>query len=370
MQIGFDIRAPTQQERGAFASKNYNAGDIIASFPIEACIALGESQKGHGVFPAENAHGLAIQITTNKTFLLEHLPYFSTLPPANLTLTSELFTEELEESLQSPQLAKLINRERAITDAIYYGMYVNEDNPTKDFDAIPDLLGSSEAMHPYAFRYISSIINSRHFSVSDQHDNIRYFLMPVADMINCDASSTNVQHMNNGTDLLIMATKPIRAGEELFNSYMPGLDHRNDMTLAGYGFVRKLEVPLLPATDLPTYDPEHPYNPTPADDSEFYGPNGKYNTVDEYERLGTLLAETQTTEGEDQSILDSGTLSEWQEEVVVTFRMERKKAIRMAMKAIFKNISSRSDLVQEDLDADMVGEDIVRDGEPAGASSA
>jgi hypothetical protein len=143
--------------------------------------------------------------------------------------------------------------------------------------------------------------------------------------------------------LVIRARAPIKKGEELFLAYLPGLDHRNDVSLTGYGFIRSLERPLLPASDLPTFNTERPYEETPPTDDVFYGPEGSYNTEEELERLKTLLAECPTTLAEDEALLNGEkidgaiNLSDYKSRVIVEFRAERKKALILAIEAIERN---------------------------------
>ena len=140
--------------------------------------------------------------------------------------------------------------------------------------------------------------------------------------------------------MYIRAIRPIFKGDELLLPYLPGLDHRNDVSLTGYGFIRKLERPILPGTDLPIFDPENPYEPTPQSDSTFYGPQGSHNTIEEVNRLQGLLSAAGTTLEEDKALLKSGKLKrdEWKMKAVVEFRVERKKAIQLAIEAINKEL--------------------------------
>ena len=112
------------------------------------------------------------------------------------------------------------------------------------------------------------------------------------------------------------------------------MDHRNDVSLAGYGFVRTLAQPLLPATDLPTFDPEAPYKATPGSDAAFYGPGGEWNTEAEYARLAVLLREAQASEEEDLAVLEMGELKDWRERAVVEFRVQRRRALQRAVAAV------------------------------------
>lgn len=142
--------------------------------------------------------------------------------------------------------------------------------------------------------------------------------------------------------MYIRAIRPISAGEELYLPYLPGLDHRNDMSLTGYGFIRKLKRPILPATDLPTFDPENPYEPLPLTDAPFYGPEGSHNSVAEILRLQGLLSACGTTLKEDEALLKSGKVTEnWKMRTVIEFRVERKKAMQLAIRAIEEELLKR-----------------------------
>lgn len=56
---------------------------------------------------------------------------------------------------------------------------------------------------------------------------------------------------------------------QLTQLYHDELLHRPDMSLMVYGFVGDTDKPLLPASDLPTYDPASPYEHTAASDNEY-----------------------------------------------------------------------------------------------------
>jgi len=184
-------------------------------------------------------------------------------------------------------------------------------------------------------------VSSREFGFHAANGTHTDYLVPVADMCNNDGERYNVQQSNDGTKFYITAVQPIAAGQELLLPYLPGLDHRNDITLAGYGFVLKRDVPILPATDLPTFDPEAPYAPTPATDAEYYGPLGSFNTEEELRRLGGLLEAAGTSEDDDVRLLESENVTDWREGVVLEYRVQRKKAIRLAMAAIRKELVSK-----------------------------
>jgi hypothetical protein len=92
----------------------------------------------------------------------------------------------------------------------------------------------------------------------------------------------------------------------------------------------------LLAVDLPTYDPDSPFNET-KDDKWFHGPGGKFNTRAEVARLKALLeeAEENTTLEEDEKLVQSGAdgkvFEDWKEEMVVKLRLGRKKALKKAI---------------------------------------
>lgn len=285
---------------------------------------------------------------TNTSFFQDFNPYFATLPTPDQVLTSELFTDDHIEELQSPELAKLVKRERIIADAVYYGIYKDEDSG-RAYAPLQHALGDNAPTFQ-SFRYLTALITSREFGVhSPDGRHIGDYLVPGADMCNNNPERINIQQTNDGKFIYLVATKDIQPGEELFLPYLPGLDHRNDHTLAAYGFVRMLSVNdnrafLLPATDLPTYDPEQPYAPTPDSDDEFYGAHGKFNTMEEHARLKSLLDGMETTIDEDARLLkQSSNTSDWRSDMIVKFRLKRKLALKKAMHTILKRIEEHNE---------------------------
>ena len=333
-QINFEIKTTPQiAYRGAFALKDFNAGDEIAAVPATSLIAL-ENNDG---FPSEHAYALAVRMATNLKFTGEFSPYFLTLPHPNETLTSETFTDELVAGLQSPELELLINRERGVMAAVYLGRYTRSDGFT--YEPLSKAMGEEDAFPLPLFAHLTSLVSSREFSFHNP-DGTKASdrLAPGIDMINNNPYRENCQQFDDGHYLYIRATTPIQAGDELFLPYLPGLEHRNDMSLSAYGFVRQSHNqtrPLLPATDLVTYDRQDPYKTTPASDvGVFYGKGGSHNTEKELERLQSLLRKANTTLEEDELELGAGSFADWKEEMVVKFRVERKKAVHLAMRAI------------------------------------
>jgi hypothetical protein len=294
-------------------------------------------------------------MATNPTFMARFAPYFSTLPKPNETLTSELFTDKMMSELQSEKLKDIVERERAIMAGVYFGKFTNQDT-NKTYEPIPKVLGSKEAFPVVLFAYLTAMISTREFTFHNEDGSKGADRMvAVVDMFNNDNDKTNAQQYTDGSSMVVRATSSITKGDELFLPYLPGLDHRNDVSLTGYGFIRKLDRPLLPASDLPTFDPEQPYSETRLTDEVFYGPFGSYNTEEELERLKKLLAECPTTLAEDEALLLSGEsndeeidLNDYRYRVIVEFRVERKKALTLAIEAIEQELALKNEREEEE----------------------
>lgn len=75
---------------------------------------------------------------------------------------------------------------------------------------------------------------------------------------------------DNGSKLLLLlATRPIAAGEELTLQYKAGVLHRPDASLLLYGFLPPSPddgIPLLPVVDLPSFMAANPFRPSVATD--------------------------------------------------------------------------------------------------------
>lgn len=329
-----------RKERGGYATRNFFPGDVIAAIPEPIIIDL-ENNDGHA---AEHAYELAIRMTADPEFFAFFLPYFSTLPRPNETITSEGFSDMMAEQLQSPVLKKMVNRDRATMAAIFQGRFISAVADGREFIPMSEVFEEPDAFgNILAFRHLTSIISSREFSFATADGSKGPDrLVPAIDMINNNADLVNCDQHTDGKNLYLVATKPIVKGEELFLSYMPGLDHRNDITLTTYGFIRKLDRPLLPASDLPTFNEDSPYQPTPWSDDQLYGPNGTFNNPRELKRLQDLLNSTGTTQEEDEELLHAEHMKDWRNKLILEFRIERKKALRNAIKAITKELSRMS----------------------------
>lgn len=208
-------------------------------------------------------------------------------------------------------------------------------------------------------------MGSRDFAVQVRpgEERSRYFLVPVADLINHD-DNPNAERSDNGTHLLEKAMRNIPKGTEITNAYQTNVIHRNDLSLLIYGFIQNK--PLMCATDLPKYTSADPYSATAVDDSLFYGRDGRFNTKAEYQRLAALLYEIPSSDDIDRALLWSrsfwgwpiyklrcssrveGWLGvdcpaplpkfTWKEEMLLKFRIHRRKMIKTAMKKIKRQL--------------------------------
>ena len=192
-QIGFEVLTSPGGERGGYASENYAIGDVVAAIPASACIAL----ENNGGFPAEHAYELTLRMARNASFVAEYAPYFSALPYPNQTLTSEVFSEALIEALQSPELKKIVKRERAVMAAVYAGKYVSQDDGLPRYFPLPEMLESEDPFHFMFFAHLTGLISSREFSFANEDGSqAADRLVPVADMLNNNPDKTNVQQFS------------------------------------------------------------------------------------------------------------------------------------------------------------------------------
>jgi hypothetical protein len=119
---------------------------------------------------------------------------------------------------------------------------------------------------------------------------------------------------------------------QITNDYQPGVIHRPDTSLHIYGFVAPADPPLLPATDLPTFNNAAPWAVSAPTDDGFHGPNGTHLTEAERARLRALIDAAPTTLAEDAALLAGGELDgDAKMRTVVEFRVARKRALARAL---------------------------------------
>jgi len=279
------------------------------------------------------------------SFNVTYATYFSTLPKPDAVVMPQMWSPEHVTALQAPVLEAVADYARRVTEEIYYGNYSGVSYPP-----MADSLG--DKMSISSFKYVAALVGSRFFGIDAKDiesnatdashtisENSRKqveYLAPVVDLVNHanDVQGKNAWQTTYKGFLKLRALRPIRSGEEVRYNYQPGVVHRNDMSLLIYGFIQKLNPPMLCSIDLPTFTLPHLYAKTPETDDDFYGSRGAYNTVEEYERLGSLLAEMPTTEAEDVALLESGQVTDQVEHLLIEFRIERKRALMWARRQI------------------------------------
>ena len=273
----------------------------------------------------------------NPGFNASQALYWATLPPPADVLSPELFTDAQLQLLQIPELERLLRLHRTVAANVFYG-----NNSWGGYAPLPEVVAGTRkgaTVSLDAFCHLAGIIGTRDFALSELVEGAAgpggptFFLVPVADMVN-HADVASAERRDNGTHLLMTATRDLAPGDAVTNNYQSDVIHRNDMSLYIYGFVQESSAARLCAVDLPTYEPSAPFGSTADDDSAFHGPGGRFNTPAELARLRALLEKMPTSEAEDAALLESGSLPGWKEETIVRFRMWRKAALRKAAEAV------------------------------------
>jgi len=131
-------------------------------------------------------------------------PYFSTLPMPNQTVTSDVFTDQMMNELQSKMLKEVVEGERTIMAGVYYGKFTNKETGTT-YEPIPSALKSTDAFPVVLFAHLTAMISTREFTFNNE-DGSRAAdrMVPVVDMINTDADKLNIQQYSKISDLFIM----------------------------------------------------------------------------------------------------------------------------------------------------------------------
>ncbi|EFN50775.1 hypothetical protein CHLNCDRAFT_142491 [Chlorella variabilis] len=310
-------------ERGAFATKDLKPDEVIVSLPFKAVLRLKDLD--HAAFPAEYARHLLAAMHNEPSHNATWGVFWETQPGPEGVFTPEVYTDEHLALLQCPELEGLARGQRHVTEQIYDGSY-----PHATLEPFVKTV-PADKVSPDIFKYVSSLVGSRYFGFYRDADSekVASHLLPLLDAINHD-DDPNAWRSDDGDNVLITATKPIKKGEEITFNYQPNIVHRADMSLYIYGFVIQRDQPLLCAVDLPGFDPKDPFGPTPQDDAD-YELGGKLATRAELDRLSARLAAAGTSEAEDQALLQSGTVTDWRHKAILEFRVMRKRALRQTI---------------------------------------
>lgn len=172
------------------------------------------------------AYELVNRIYSDENFNQTYGLFFNTQPAVDELLTIELLPEELLDEIQIPYLQQILyNAHMDIVD-FYYG-----ETGDPNFKSIPELVGdfSDNHLSLEMFLRYSALISSRAFEYNDT-----LTLAPVLDMFN-HADRPNTKAGSNSTHKLLVATKYIKAGEEITIQYKSNILHRNDMSFFFYG---------------------------------------------------------------------------------------------------------------------------------------
>jgi SET domain len=220
--------------RGVVATKNIKKGERIISVPLSLAILLPRINRR--AFSAEYAHGLLLKFKTDPIFNKTHSLFWSTQPKPEEILSADTFPDHLVDDLQTPNLAYLIRSQRQVGINVYYGK-----TRWAKYTPIPELLTGEDAISLEYFLYISAVIGTRDFalsesSVTDNADGPAFWLIPVADMVNHE-DDANSRRSDNGTHVEMYALRDIKKGDAVTNNYQTNVLDRNDMCLHIYGTI-------------------------------------------------------------------------------------------------------------------------------------
>lgn len=310
--------------RGVIATKDFKPGDIIMKVPFTAVLRLKDVD--HPAFAAEYARDLLDAMHNDPAHNATWDLFWRAHPGPEGTFTPEVYTDEHMAMLQTPLLESLVAGQRAVTEQVYDGSY-----PYYSYAHFNATVGEDRVSLD-TFKYVASLLGSRYFGFfrDGKTDHPSSHLVPMVDLIN-HSDDPNAERSDDTVNVLVKAIKSISKGQEITNSYQPGVIHRPDMSLYIYGFVIDREAPFLAAVDLPTYNSQDPFEQTPLVDDLYDAPGGKYVTTGELARLRGLLSSAGTTEEEDRAALDSGDVTDWRIRSILTYRVMRKRALRLAI---------------------------------------
>ena len=233
LQVKYEIgrECPTCL-RGAIATEDISKDQLLISVPLSLGILLPRIERR--AFASEYAHGLILKFKTDPIFNKTHSLFWSTQPKAEEILSADVFPNHLIKKLQTPELERLITSQRQVATNVYYGR-----TRWADYAPIPDILTGENAVSLPEFLYVSGIVGTRDFaltdeSVDDDVESTPFWLIPVADMVN-HADAPNARRSDNGTHVFMHALRCIKKGEAVTNDYQTNVLDRNDMALHIYG---------------------------------------------------------------------------------------------------------------------------------------
>ncbi|PRW39300.1 Aquaporin-1 [Chlorella sorokiniana] len=289
-------------------------GDTIASVPIALTLNLGPSEAGLGAAALALTEQLAAQPELNATL-------WPATPAAHELLVLHLLSDAELAALQAPELEQLARTARASVAAAHARRG-------------PALAALPEA----ALAHAAALVRTRSFASLLG----RRRLVPGIDMLNhAEEPNAAVDAGPGGASVLLLAERPIAAGEEVTLVYRDGALHRPDAALAIYGFLpAPRDPPLLAALDLPGGALYNPWRRTPPDDESLV-PRAAgswfadWALADEYARLASRLASLPASDGKDEALLASSSAAQdWRAATLAGFRLRRRAGLQAAMQRV------------------------------------
>lgn len=286
----------------------------------------------HTPLAAEQAHHLIQRMHADPEFNATWSTFWDVLPGPDSVLTPEVFTDHLLGMLQAPVLENLIRYHRTAFEQVYFGTYPHYPHAPLN-ETVPESVASLDT-----FKWVAALLTSRTWT----GDALPTHMTPLLDFVNHDTEGNNALREEEDGAVVLRATHPIKSGEAITTDYQGDVIHRPDMSLFVYGFVVMSDTPPLCSFDLPTFKGNASwFQQTPADDSFYDELESGHVTWQEHRRLGARLLEGSTTLAEDEELLANlGPATDWREQMVLQFRVLRKRALVGARQRIEAALSA------------------------------
>ncbi|KAK9822392.1 hypothetical protein WJX81_008589 [Elliptochloris bilobata] len=327
--------------RGVLADREFAAGETVISVPFQLAVQVG--------FANHSAQELALRLLRRRASQPEwwaaHASYWESLPPIRRVYTKECWRPEHLALLQDTALEQYISANTLKTTAAYHGAL--EESP-----GLPPLSVANVSLAE--FRHWAALISSYSFLFPSADGSAKRYLLPLADLMNHNGTAPGVQIVKSPRAGAFLATalRNISAGEQVTHRYSFALE-RPDYAIANYFFTQRLDDPPRAALDLPAHDLEANFED--ASDAHFEPREGIEAQVEarrlanqlaafptvEARRLANQLAAFPTSQAQDAEQLtrgvdDAGAPLDWRVRRIVEFRVQRKRALRRAIRRLHR----------------------------------
>ncbi|KAK9845959.1 hypothetical protein WJX81_006882 [Elliptochloris bilobata] len=302
--------------RGLMAVEDIPAGESAIAVPAGLCVQLGSA--------ASQGAELAVDVLRlrlgDPAWTARLAPYWASLPAQGSLLSKEAWSADHLDVLQDAGLAEFVMHNTDYTDEVVFPELAER---LRGFPGV-------ESVTPEEFRHWASLVAQYSFvfwNSTGEDRAQRRFLFPLGDLANHKGASNSAAELDHTrSELVLVATRNIQAGEEVTHTYSRE-NERNDYSLVNYFFTQELDPPRLCALDLPG---EH------AEDDDLGGPDSAYfgSHPDELEvqayRLEQRLMSFPTTPEQDAVLLAKSGPSALSAvpRQIVAFRMLRKRALQ------------------------------------------